>query len=105
MIDTKHTQGRWRVDEQASGFGIKADGDFRTAGLVARLAISPHGSRRDEGRANAHLISAAPEMLQALMEFVSSFSTVPGSIGDEVREGAKAAIAKACNVPIEELGR
>lgn len=97
MIDTKHTPGPWdagafpnydkyiRIDQP----GIRIDNDD----------VDP-----DEAEANARLVTAAPDMLETLLEFVSTFSTVPGSIGDEVRQKARAAIAKACGVPIEDLG-
>lgn len=92
MIDTTHTPGPWREGSTIAGYtAVEADGES--------IAWADFENRDD-----LRLILAAPDMLQALMEFVSMFPCVPGSIGDEVRQGARAAIAKACGVALEELG-
>ena len=74
MTDTKHTPGRWRV----GGIGTNPKYsnlivyDFR--GLeVARCHPHPgehfESCRRANAEANAHLIAAAPMMLEALEQF------------------------------------
>ncbi len=95
MIDTEHTPGPW----------------VQFADQGKTVAIMPAGREGDictfkqpPSDADVRLMNAAPEMLQALMKFVSMFPCVPGSIGDEVRQDARAAIAKACGVALEELG-
>lgn len=99
MIDTEHTPGPWKLWQNDVGAFVISQGD---AAILCQRNDWDH--RAAESSANARLISAAPDMLEALMEFVSMFPTVPGSIGDEVRQKARAAIAKACGVPVEELG-
>ena len=98
-MTTKHTPGPWHVDTEDqdadihSGFGMAA----KTMG---------HGHAQDgEGTANARLIAAAPELLDALNEqdrFLGVLSgTVPLSEKDTHRriqinrEAVRAAIAKA----------
>lgn len=51
----------------------------------------------------ARLIAAAPDLLESLEEFCGGlFRYPPGSIGDEVLQKAKAAIAKATGAPNAE---
>lgn len=86
MIDPKHTPGPWvQFADQGKCIAIMPAG---RDGDICTFNQSPSD-------ADAMLINAGPEMLQALLEFVSCFSTVPGSIGDEVKEDAFKAIAKA----------
>ena len=67
MSQQKHTPGPWHIDfddceaDIHSGFGMVA----KTMG---------HGKEQDdEGRANARLIAAAPELLEALEALVNDF--------------------------------
>lgn len=94
MIDTDHTEGPWRTGSTIAGYtAIEApDEDEPVAWADFRK------------KSDLRLVIAAPDMLQSLMEFVSMFPCVPGSIGDEIRQKARAAIAKACGVAVEELG-
>lgn len=86
MIDTEHTPGPWVLfaigGRDISIMPAGRDGD------ICSFKQSP-------SHADAMLMNAGPEMLKALLEFVSCFQTVPGSIGDEVKEDAFKAIAKA----------
>lgn len=75
MIDTEHTPGPWLNWETLEWLHEPQ-----------RLLTNP---------LNARAMGAAPEMLEALLEFISMFSPPPGSIGDEVVQKAKAAITKA----------
>lgn len=108
MIDTKHTPGRWYVNVHNGGdyYGnVTADLGMKGGiGQISTIAVILKYPPAEQRAANASLIVAAPAMLEALMEFVSMFPCIPGSIGDEVRQKARAAIAKACDIPIEELG-
>lgn len=86
MIDTEHTPGPWvQFADQGKCIAIMPAG---RDGDICTFKQSPTD-------ADAMLMNAAPEMMQALLEFVSIFTTVRGSIGDEVKEGAFKAIAKA----------
>ena len=63
MKNTKHTAGGWAVDEiDSSTIQIKASGV-----LVAEITSASTFTRlSEEQRANARLIAAAPELLEAL---------------------------------------
>lgn len=58
---SKHTPGPWRVIETDDAVMIGPD-QFMTATYI----IKASGFESSERRANAHLIAAAPEMLEAL---------------------------------------
>ncbi len=92
MSEAKHTPGPWTFGHWGNDFWVGTEPSGLT-GKVARV-IWQMGERVEEGRENARLISAAPEMLEAL------------KIADAVLSGAhmnmkivekkiKAAIAKA----------
>lgn len=61
-MTTKHTPGPWHVDTEDQ------DADIHSGfGMVAKTM--GHGNAQDgEGTANARLIAAAPELLEAAME-------------------------------------
>ncbi len=82
-----HTPGPWRY---MSGTHSLYDGDGRAVALV----YGPRGidcSRRD---ANARIIAAAPELLEALKEMLSAWDEDP-AYGAASADKARAAIAKA----------
>ena len=84
---TKHTPGPWRVDYMTVLAGTK--------NLVAECASMAVGE--SESKANARLIAAAPEMLEALKTILAHPRTNDKSVvfmPDEVAK-ARAAIAKA----------
>jgi len=67
----KHTPGPWELDEE--GDTIRADGEF-----VTRISKSRYHDDRDdpEAQANARLIAAAPELLEALNNAAQVFSNL-----------------------------
>lgn len=93
-----HTPGPWRVEIRAGDewyFGGGNDQEFVIRGLKDPEAggddpIAVYSADTEEDRANARLISAAPELLEALKEVikVSDRATVEF-------DAARAAIAKA----------
>jgi len=87
MIDTEHSPGPWTFHGPKANIHVcqESNPDMRVCFMTSDGPTAE----------NARLISAAPDMLQVLLEFVSCFQTVPGSIGDEVKEDAFKAIAKA----------
>lgn len=65
-IKTKHTTGPWRVgDNGATVFGPKTSETLRTIATLTKVPMV-----LNETKANARLIAAAPEMLEALEEFL-----------------------------------
>lgn len=104
MSEAMHTPGPWEVVEVWSGPASErglvyariqgADGSVGFAGAY----LSKQGKPDDECRANARLIAAAPELLEAL-EKLSASANNPGVALAELRftvkRITKAAIAKA----------
>jgi hypothetical protein len=91
---SKHTSGPWLVAPD----GNVVSGQ---AGIVERIAVSIFCSkeRRD---ANARLIAAAPEMLEALREFMGDFvSIVTAANHNDL--ATIIYVAKACQKEISEL--
>jgi len=88
MTKAKHTPGHWVLHEGKTAVN-GADGH-----LVASCGSLPYRNKWDE-EANARLIAAAPELLDALDEFVNGpFPSGDGDV-DRLFAKARAAIAKA----------
>ena len=91
-MTTKHTPGPWHVDTEDQ------DADIHSGfGMVAKTM--GHGHAQDgEGTANARLIAAAPELLDALQSMVSQFPEAELRADPDLHASvkrARAAIAKA----------
>ena len=122
--EAKHTPGPWEVRERNTGRGIHYQivRNSGTYGGSARYALAqcfqyPVGASRknNQARANAHLIAAAPELIEVLNEFLQLRDWVIKAGGTEgplpqdvinkfaemqyaVTERARALIAKAVDV-------
>ena len=103
---TKHTHGPWMFVEgyrmsgkYAGSWGVvPVDLDLGVTGPA--FALLPPGGRDDTRRANARLIAAAPELLEALKEMVWCNEAYAQDFGPDERVSiafarAEAAIAKA----------
>jgi methionine synthase II (cobalamin-independent) len=68
MENLKHTKGEWEVD----GHSIFPKGKGYSIALVSNISIvnSKH-KPLEETEANAKLIASAPELLEALIEYVN----------------------------------
>jgi vacuolar-type H+-ATPase subunit C/Vma6 len=71
MKNSKHTPGPWKVETGSRNLRIKASVGRQIASIVRHPGDNPEIPMRefiasDIDRANAHLIAAAPEMLEAL---------------------------------------
>ena len=84
----KHTPGPWNYDR--SGYSL-----YVNSGRELVTALSMDGKRLETSEANARLIAAAPDLLNALMDFVSYFGHDNDNGLDEMLTNARAAIAKA----------
>jgi hypothetical protein len=86
---TKHTPGPW------SAIGA----DVKTAGPASRIicwAGIQSDVALDEVRANARLIAAAPDMLNALLDVLEYWDD-PDMSMSELKERVRDAVAKAVN--------
>ncbi len=99
-----HTPGPWKSEDTLSGAEVNSDTSGQWAS-IAWLEENRLGSRQvssDEQRANARLVAAAPELLEALELFVDASLReviVSGphkrTEGEKVYASARAAIRKA----------
>ena len=99
MTEAKHTPGPWHLEEMgynSSSYYIRGSsesGDRLTIGKGA-VAHIPR-STVNPMEANARLIAAAPELLEALAEIVSAADGEGWNQLDPSLSKARAAIAKA----------
>lgn len=89
---SKHTKGPWHLCAIENGYiGISSDkGNWWS---FAKVAVESCNAPDDVGIANAHLIVAAPELLEALEQLVDQAER-HGAVGVWYDE-ARAAISKA----------
>ena len=110
MSAKKHTPGPWlRDDRSGLDCDVRAASGRKVAlcwGLASNNATNYRADYRAECDANAHLIAAAPELLDALRAFLrapSVGSAGPGAVTIAVQDfnlrAARAAIAKATGEP------
>lgn len=88
------TPGPWAAGPSNTGLRVWADEQF----IVAKCDISPH-LREITKRANAILIAAAPELLEALQEAIAVIERIkPPEYGNGTIVRGHAAISKALGV-------
>lgn len=88
-MNTKHTAGPWKIDD-ALDLPLAVIQDNEMGEGIAEL-----GERTPENEANARLIAAAPELLEALQEMMSRYGSKNSGFDNEETAKARAAIAKA----------
>ena len=94
-METKHTPGPWHINEHTSGPAFDATRVYIDSGLI-QVAIAERRADSLEQWANARLIAAAPELLEALKLFTSVMhSKVTGETEDDALFQGERAIAKA----------
>lgn len=84
---TKHSPGPWTCFKRSGGFSIESPG------LHAVASINWIMAKRDCAEANARLIAAAPDLLEALRAAADYMGEMGHPV--ELLEQARAAIAKA----------
>jgi len=89
-----YTPGPWHYDEHTDN--IVATDTPDDGGDIICVGLSEGGDSPSRRRwnANASLISAAPDLLEAL-ETIMKYPSIPNTIGYEMVDTARAAIAKA----------
>ena len=90
MIELKHTPGPW--------FAANPFGKFEVAVLNSEWTVYADQEANEDAAGDAHLIAAAPDMLDAL-DRVANLNPDAGEIGEgmlkTIVSEARAAIAKA----------
>lgn len=99
-MEFKGTPAPWVACDTGVYFEVKAANHYsHLADICGSQIIYDEGKHSNNGvaYANAHLIAAAPELLEALIELTDSASEAIGGLGDlsDAIDTAKAAIAKA----------
>lgn len=90
----KHTPGPWTVDTNGGGrFSNSIAAKVVASGLIAD--VSDWWYDVGQAEANAHLIAAAPDLLEALVELLPLADDEVSHTYDNVLDIARAAIAKA----------
>ena len=94
MDEAKHTPGPWLTHKE--GFSSIYIESRIGGGMLQEVAsCGPTGEGSDQQEANARLIAAAPELLEALAEIVSAADGEGWNQLDPSLSKARAAIAKA----------
>lgn len=93
----KHTQGNWKAFTQESALARNICKQIGTEEkIIGVVFMRPDKSDIEEAEANAKLIAAAPEMLEALREMVRMYEEVqPRGGWQGVYEESVYAIKKA----------
>lgn len=100
MNEFKHTSGDWKVDKEKSGI-VRMNDYFRIEQIAMSEYIAEgmtHDDLEAEGNANAKLIAASPNLLEALIELVNCDYT-SGTHLYAAQLKAKAVIEKAIDQP------
>jgi hypothetical protein len=99
MSAAKHTPGPWKAVRNASFWEVVTPLPGQTLDQANEYSPSlayVWGEGEEQAEANARLIAAAPELLEALKEIVGFWdSIVPGECVNDMHVKARAAIAKA----------
>ncbi|MXP42949.1 hypothetical protein [Allopontixanthobacter sediminis] len=94
---SEHTKGPWVLDPPQFGFGAILERE--NGGLIFGIACGDEAERKPEAEieANARLIAAAPELLEALERCVDALASLRGELEPPLSQvvKARAAIAKA----------
>ena len=94
MTKAQHTPGPWKLAGYDKGKSIYEDVHFGNdkQDTICRLFFHEIPIADEQVRANARLIAAAPELLEALYDVMQCFV---GDDENKVAQRARAAIAKA----------
>lgn len=96
---TEYTPGPWAIIRDGAKLPLIVTELTEQYGIIAQVRKDSLENGYDEANANAHLIAAAPDMLEALKGLLAN-APVPKRIKDDFsyilyREAASKAIAKA----------
>jgi hypothetical protein len=98
QTETKHTKGPWTADRR----GAQGVANYTVIGTPANfhteIARVYHGDRFANGEANARLIAASPDLLEALRAMHAAFNAkrpIPKEEGDALEAMCRAALSKA----------
>lgn len=90
-MSAKHTPGPWSTASDPCHFDSQTTVVAANGARVAEVT----GSAFDEAEANARLIAAAPDLLEACKAFVAHYPMGTNPFLDDAFRAARAAIARA----------
>lgn len=90
MSKHKHTPGPW---DYWSGYNTVDELEAQITTEDGDIVIASYNRQIPEGEANAKLLAAAPELLEALQSCIQQITALCSA--DDVPDQARAAIAKA----------
>ena len=104
---SKHTKGPWEVVRTDAGIIVRTESEKKTRAGASRYAAIGGFDRSDpeqlaEALANARLIAAAPELLEALEALVNDFGR--DGYGGELEDGECRVIDMARNAIAKAIG-
>ena len=104
---SKHTKGPWEVVQTDAGIIVRTESVKKTRAGASRYAAIGGFDRSDpeqlaEALANARLIAAAPELLEALEALVNDFGR--DGYGGELEDGECRVIDMARNAIAQAIG-
>ncbi len=98
-MEFKHSPAPWAVDDNGIFFEITREDGLRVGDVCSSQHLYDDSKHHGNGvaYANANLIAAAPELLEALIELTESAKEAIDGLGDlaDAIDTAKATIAKA----------
>ena len=94
-MSTQHTPGPWAMPDSGQGRISKVGANGGWDGLIATADCGDYARSKVEGLANARLIAAAPELLEALKDMLDNHEDACTGYGEGAADKARAALAKA----------
>jgi hypothetical protein len=92
----KHTPGPWVIDDSNPNLVARlVNGVYEYVCAVEPSSFSNRECNQEQEEADARLIAAAPEMLEALRGLLDPATNEDGAWYRQAREAARAAIVKA----------
>lgn len=87
-MNAQHTPGPWEAGQYGNSFIVTAKGGMYDVAVVRNIG-------NEDNAANARLIAAAPDLLEALRQLRDAFIVTSVEMQADAMRAARAAIAKA----------
>lgn len=95
MSEGKYTPGPWKLEQEPHRYFWQIFGDYKLVASVPTGGNKNSDEQKARKRADAILVAAAPELLEALESLLSIVEQHDTPLSDPERIAARAAIAKA----------
>lgn len=95
-MSSKHTPGPWEVRTIDNSLGsVDTVGGVVTVAQAQEVSVADRNLGSPERKANARLIAAAPDLLEALQSLVACITSTRGPNADAALHASRLAILKA----------